>query len=169
MQGTWFLSLVGKIPHALWQLRRWTATTTQMPRVPALQQQKPPQKDSTHCNQREDPRTREYLCIGRKPNTAKTKETNKKPVQRDRRNPERAGSIHFTPATLPSLDFYHFPRSCRGEMRLGLSWSWVWCVYTRVLPTRITRRKRRAAERQSLLIFMDLQEGSWGCWGWTKL
>ena len=58
------------------------------------------------------------------------------------------------------MDFYHCPRSCRREVRLDLPSSWIWCMFTRVLSTRITRRKRRAAERQSRFIFVALQEGS---------
>ena len=75
------------------------------------------------------------------------------------------------PNTCPphSMDFHHFPRTCRGEVSLDLPWSWVWCSYTGVLSTRITRRKRRAAERQSWFILVALQEGSWGCWGRTEL
>ena len=46
-------------------------------------------------------------------------------------------------------------------MRLDLPSSWVWCSYTEVLSTRITRRKRRAAERQSrFILVVALQEGS---------
>ena len=70
------------------------------------------------------------------------------------------GNTHSTPALPPSMDFYHFPRSCRGEVRLDLPSSWTWCVFSGVLSTRITRRKRRAAERHSRFIFVALQEGS---------
>ena len=70
------------------------------------------------------------------------------------------GNTHSSPAPPPSMDFYHFPRSCRGEVRLDLPSSWIWCIFTGVLSTRITRRKRRAAERQSRLILLALQEGS---------
>lgn len=58
------------------------------------------------------------------------------------------------------MDFYPFPRSCRGEVRLDLPSSWIWYIFSGVLSTRITRRKRRAVERQSCLILVALQEGS---------
>ena len=47
-----------------------------------------------------------------------------------------------------------FPSSLYRKVSLVLPWSWVWCSYTGVLSTRITRRKRRAAERQSRLILV---------------
>ena len=65
-----------------------------------------------------------------------------------------------TPVLPPSMEFYHFPRSCRGEVRLDLPSSWIWCIFSGVLSTRITRRKRRAEERQRRLILVALQEGS---------
>ena len=58
------------------------------------------------------------------------------------------------------MDFYHFPRSCRREVRLDLPSSWIWCIFSGVLSTRITRRTRRAAERQNRLILVAFQEGS---------
>ena len=137
-----------------------------MPRAPDLHQEKPPQ-DSTLCNLRVDSGTREYPWIGRKTSAAKTKETSKNPGQPDRRNPERVGNTQSTPASPSFMDFHHFPRSCRREVRLDLPSSWIWCIFTGMLSTRITRRTRRAAERQSHLILVALQEGSWGCWGQT--
>ena len=79
---------------------------------------------------------------------------NKSPTQRGRKRSKRVGSIHPT----PSKNSPHSPPVYRGEVNLPLSW--VCCSYTGVLSTRITRRKRRAAERQSRLIFIALQEGS---------
>ena len=101
--------------------------------------------------------TRQCHRIASKSNTANP---NKNPAQHDRRNPERVGSTHPTPALPPSIDFHHFPPVCRRQVRLDLPSSWIWCMFTRVLSTRITRRKRRAAERQSRFIFVALQEGS---------
>ena len=115
-----------------------------------------------------NPVTREYSHIGRRVSAAKTNQTNKNPGQCDEKS--REGWKH-PPHTCPppSMDSHHFPRICRGEVSPDLPWSWVWCSYTGVLSTRITRRKSRAVERQSWLIFVALQEGSWGCWGWTEL
>ena len=119
-----------------------------------------PKEKPTHRNQRVDPGTRECLRATWKNNIAKNKQ---KSHPSGRKHSERVGSTHPT----PSKNSPHFPPVYRGEV--NLPWSWVWCSYTGVLSTRITRRKRRAAERQSRFIFMALQEGSWGCWGWTGL
>ena len=45
-------------------------------------------------------------------------------------------------------------------MRLDLPSSWIWYIFSGVLSTRITRRKRRAAERQSRLIFVALRRAA---------
>ena len=122
-------------------------------------------KKPTHRNQRVDHGTREYPFIGRKTSAAKTKETDSNPDQHNRRNPKMLSNTHSTPSPPPSMEFHHFPR--RGEVRLDLPSCWIWYIFSGVLSTRITRRKRRAAERQSHLILVALQEGSWGCWGQT--
>ena len=73
-----------------------------------------------------------------------------------------------TPPMPPALSMNspHFPPVCRGEVRRGEAGPpWV----PGVLSTRITRRKKRAAEWQSRFILVALQEGSSRCWGWTEL
>ena len=114
----------------------------------------------TYHNQRVALVTREYPGIVRKTNYAKTEQTNILPnvtgeIQR------RLVAVWSKLAPSPSMNFHHFPPVCTGEVSLDLPWSWVWCSYTGVLSTRITRRKRRAAEKQSrLILVVALQEGS---------
>ena len=63
------------------------------------------------------------------------------------------------PPTL-SMNSPHFPPVCRGEVSPDIPWSWLLLISSEMPSTRITRRKRRAAERQSRFIFVDSQEGS---------
>ena len=47
-------------------------------------------------------------------------------------------------------------------MSQDLLLAWLLVSYPGVLAARVPRRTRRATERQSRLIFVALQEGSWG-------
>jgi len=128
-----------------------------IPRALALQQKSHFNEKPTHHNPRVDCGTREYPSIGRKPSAAKTKEKTDSTLTM---TGEIQRWLEIPLHTCPSMDFYHFPRSCRREVRLDLPSSWIWCIFSGVLSTRITRRKRRAEERQRRLILVALQEGS---------
>ena len=67
-----------------------------------------------------------------------------------------------TPPMPPALSMNspHFPPVCSGEVSPDIPWSWLLLISSGVPSTRITRRKRRAAERQNRLILVALQESS---------
>ena len=79
-----------------------------------------------------------------------------------RRNPERAGSILQTPLPTPSMHSPPFPPVCRGEVSWDVPWSWLLVSSPRMLARMVSRKMSRAAERQSLLMFVTLQKGIYG-------
>ena len=86
-----------------------------------------------------------------------------KTAQFIRRNPERVDNTYPTPTLLCLLWTPFLPTpTFRGEMSQDLLLAWLLVSYPGVLAARVPRRTRRATERQSRLIFVALQEGSWG-------
>ena len=86
-----------------------------------------------------------------------------KTAQFIRRNPERVDNNHSTPTPLCLLWTPLLPTpTFRGEMSQDLPLAWLLVSHPGMPATRVPRRTRRATERQSWLIFVALQEGSWG-------
>ena len=81
------------------------------------------------------------------------------------------GLVMLAPPLLPS-PFQGLPFSLHPVCRGDRSWDLLSLLLSSpsgVPATRVPRRTRRAAERQSWLIFVALQESSWGCSGLAGL
>ena len=150
----------------------WTATTESRCLESLLcNKRSHTNEKATHRNHRVALVTREYPHTSRNTKAANTKLTTKPcPTWQEKsREGWQHPPHHWSPPPNPSMDSPNFMRPCRGKVSPDIPWSKEWCSYTGVPSTRITRRKRRAAERQRQFIFMALQESSWGCWRWTEL
>ena len=85
------------------------------------------------------------------------------------RNPERAGSIHHGPLPTTSMHSPPFPLVYRGEVSWDLLWAWLFVSPPGMLPRMVPRGKSRTAEKQSLLVFVSLQQGVYGKMGAESL
>ena len=70
------------------------------------------------------------------------------------RYPKMVGSTHPTHATQPLLWTPLIPHLQRGEMNLGLPWALLLVSHPGIPATRVPRRVRWVAKKQSWLIFM---------------
>ena len=86
-----------------------------------------------------------------------------------RRNPEMVGSTHLTHATQPLPWTPLIPHLQRGEMSLGLPWALLLVSHPGIPATRVPRRARKVAKKQSWLIFMAFWRPSEERWQLTEL